>query len=80
MYLEIISPDKKIFSGNISLAQLPGSTGSFEIMENHAPIVSTLSRGKVRIITENGKSETFEIGGGIIESNSNKLIILAEEI
>ena len=80
MYLEIISPDKKIFSGNISLAQLPGSTGSFEIMENHAPIVSTLSRGKVRIITENGQSETFEIGGGIIESNSNKLIILAEEI
>jgi len=80
MYLEIISPDKKIFSGDVSLVQLPGSTGSFEVMENHAPIISSLTNGKVRVIIEDGKEQLFDIGGGVIESNNNKLIILVEEI
>lgn len=80
MILEIISPDKNIFSGNVSLVQLPGVTGSFEIMNNHAPIVSILSKGKVRIITEEGQEKSFDIGGGVFESNNNKLIVLSEDI
>ncbi|MCF8372868.1 MAG: ATP synthase F1 subunit epsilon [Bacteroidales bacterium] len=78
MFVEIVTPDKKIFSGEATLAQLPGSNGSFEIMNNHAPIISTLNRGKVRIIAADGKEYSFDIAGGVIESAENKIIILAE--
>ena len=80
MFLEIVTPDKKIFSGEAKLAQLPGSSGSFEIMNNHAPIISTLSRGKVRVVSDEDKEYTFDIEGGVIESGENKIIILAETV
>lgn len=78
MFIEIVTPDKKIFSGEVKLAQLPGSGGSFEIMNHHAPIISTLNKGKVRVVLEDGKEHSFEIEGGVIESAENKIIILAE--
>ncbi|MEA3445006.1 MAG: ATP synthase F1 subunit epsilon [Bacteroidota bacterium] len=80
MFLEIVTPDKKIFSGEVKLAQLPGSHGSFEILNNHAPIVSSLNKGKVRIIDSEDKEFSFDIGGGVIESADNKVIILAETV
>jgi F-type H+-transporting ATPase subunit epsilon len=80
MFLEIVTPDKKIFSGEARMAQLPGSSGSFEIMNNHAPLISTLNKGKVRVILEDGKEYSFEIAGGVIESADNKIIILAETV
>lgn len=78
MLIEIISPDKKLFAGEAKVVQLPGSNGSFELLNNHAPIVSTLSRGKIRIVTEANKELSFDIGGGVLEMNDNKVIILAE--
>ena len=78
MFLEIVTPDKKIFSGETKLAQLPGSNGSFEIMNNHAPIISTLNKGKIRLISVEDKEFSFDIEGGVIESAENKIIILAE--
>jgi F-type H+-transporting ATPase subunit epsilon len=80
MTLEIITPDKKLFSGEVKVIQLPGSEGSFELLNNHAPIVSTLSIGKIRIVTEQNKEQSFEIGGGVVEMNNNKVIILAESV
>lgn len=77
MYLEIITPDTKIFSGEIRLIQVPGTKGSFAVLRNHAPIISTLEPGKIRIITQNGEENFFTIDGGIIEVKDNKVIVLA---
>jgi F-type H+-transporting ATPase subunit epsilon len=78
MHLEIITPEKKLFTGEINLLQVPGSNGSFEILKNHAPIISTLEGGKIKIRTEAGQYSYFEIQGGVIEAKSNKIIVLAE--
>ena len=78
MQLEIISPEKTMYEGSAKLVQLPGSNGSFEIMDNHAPIISTLKKGKIKIISENNQTEFIDINGGVIEMMKNKIIILAE--
>jgi len=80
MHLEIITPDKKVFEGEVKLVQLPGSKGKFEILKNHAPIISTLEKGIMKIQDENGKEHFFEIDGGIIENKSNKIIVLVESV
>ncbi|HZL11602.1 MAG TPA: ATP synthase F1 subunit epsilon [Prolixibacteraceae bacterium] len=80
MILEIITPDKKVYSGQVKLVQLPGSKGSFEIMKHHAPIISTLEKGKIKVEEENGQVLFFEIEGGIVENKDNKIIVLAESI
>ena len=78
MQLEIVTPENKLFSGDIKLVQLPGSKGSFEILRNHAPIISTLDIGIVKLITMEGKEMQFEIKGGVVEASYNKIIVLAE--
>ena len=78
MHLEIITPDKKIFEGEVKLIQLPGSKGRFEMLKNHAPIISTLEKGTIKIHDENGKELFFNIDGGVIENKSNKIIVLVE--
>jgi F-type H+-transporting ATPase subunit epsilon len=80
MYLEIITPEKKLFAGEIKLVQVPGSKGSFEILKNHAPIISTLEKGTVKILSPVGVETTFNIGGGVIEAKENKIILLAESV
>ena len=77
MNLEIITPDTTIYKGEAELVQLPGIDGSFEILNNHAPLISALKQGKVKI-KKNGKEEFFEINGGVIEVLKNKVLILAE--
>ncbi|NQU34809.1 MAG: ATP synthase F1 subunit epsilon [Bacteroidetes bacterium] len=77
MNLEIITPDKTIYEGEAELVQLPGIDGSFEILNNHAPLISALKQGKVKI-KKNGKEEFFDIKGGVIEVLDNKVLILAE--
>jgi len=78
MYLEIITPEKKLFAGEIKLIQVPGSMGSFEILKKHAPIISTLSEGVVRILSPEGIETKFNIGGGVIEAKEDKIILLAD--
>ena len=78
MFIEIITPDVKIFSGEVSLVQLPGTKGSFEIMNNHAPLISTLAKGKIKIIDTDKKTQFFEIKSGVVEMQKNKIIVLAE--
>ncbi len=77
MKLEIITPDRTIYTGEAELVQLPGIDGSFEILNNHAPLISALKQGKVKI-KKDGKEEFFEINGGVIEVLENKVLILAE--
>ncbi len=77
MNLEIITPDTTIYKGEAELVQLPGIDGSFEILNNHAPLISALRQGKIKIKT-NGKENFFDINGGVIEVLENKVLILAE--
>ncbi len=78
MLLEIIAPDQKLYSGEVDLIQVPGSKGSFEILRNHAPIISTLEQGKIKIVDIKGGTTFFEVDGGVIEVKNNKIIVLAE--
>jgi F-type H+-transporting ATPase subunit epsilon len=80
MQLEIITPDQKVYSGDIKLVKVPGSKGSFEILKNHAPIISTLDNGEVKIIDMQDKTVFYEISGGVIEVKQNNIIILAESV
>jgi F-type H+-transporting ATPase subunit epsilon len=77
MNLEIITPDKTIFKGEVDLVQLPGIDGSFEILNNHAPLISALREGIIKI--QKGKTEDFfEVKAGVIEVLDNKVLVLAE--
>jgi len=78
MNIEIVTPDTTIFTGTGSLVQLPGIDGSFEILNNHAPLISVLKQGKIKIKNESNKDQFFEIKGGVVEVLNNKILILAE--
>lgn len=78
MHLEIIKPDAELYSGDVVSVQVPGANGLFEILNDHMPIVSNLTAGKVRVIDTNNQTEYFEISGGVIEMNNNKITVLAD--
>ncbi|MDD4107632.1 MAG: ATP synthase F1 subunit epsilon [Prolixibacteraceae bacterium] len=78
MLLEIISPEKRIYTDRVKRVRLPGSKGLFEILNNHAPIISTLEKGTIRVIDMNDARKYFKINGGIIENRENKIIVLIE--
>jgi len=78
--VEIITPDATIFTGeDVGLVQLPGLDGSFEVLTNHAPLISVLKNGKVKVVMKKDKTEHFfDIKGGVIEVLNNTVLILAE--
>lgn len=78
MHLEIITPEKSIFKGEIDSAIFPGTEGSFGVLPNHSSIISTLKKGDISVIDENKKSNVFAINGGVVEVSNNKIIVLAE--
>jgi F-type H+-transporting ATPase subunit epsilon len=80
MELEILTPDKKLYSGKIKLVKLPGTDGSFEILKNHAPIISTLEKGQIKIIDINNELEFFDISDGVVEVFNNKIVVLVGSI
>jgi len=77
MFLDIITPDKKVFSGDVSSITVPGTKGIFQVLNNHAPIISTLSKGVVKYKTIEGE-KTVSINSGVIEVLKNKIILLLE--
>lgn len=79
MLLEVLTPDKKVFSGEVSSVSVPGAKGSFEVLNNHAPIISTLDKGTLKIKAKDGNQE-MKISGGVIEVLSNKVVVLVESI
>lgn len=78
--LEIISPNKKIYKGHIESVTVPGAKGEFQVLYNHADLVSTLATGRIKIINEKKEEIYFASSGGVIEIIKNKITILAEEI
>jgi F-type H+-transporting ATPase subunit epsilon len=77
MQLEIITPEKNVYQGEVELVNLPGSDGSFGLLNDHAPLISTLKEGEIKIV-ENGKEQVFPVKGEVVEVNKNKVIVLAE--
>jgi F-type H+-transporting ATPase subunit epsilon len=79
MQLEIVTPEHKVFSGEVYGIQLPGVEGSFEILQNHAPMVAALGAGKMKILKDKSSShETYQINGGFVETLNNKTTVLLE--
>ena len=79
MQLEIITPDKTIFDGEVESATFPGSKGSFQVLKDHAALISSLDKGKVSY-KQNGVTEEITVNGGIVEVLNNHIILLAEEV
>ncbi|MBL0355826.1 MAG: ATP synthase F1 subunit epsilon [Chitinophagaceae bacterium] len=78
MILEILTPERKIFSGDVYGVQLPGISGSFEVLEKHAPLVSALKAGKLKILTDKTNTVSYAIQSGFAEVINNKTTVLVE--
>ena len=79
MQLEIITPDKKVYSGDVTSVSVPGAKGRFEMLNNHAAVISTLLNGKVKIKDKEGV-KSFDVKGGVVENLKNTIVILAESV
>jgi F-type H+-transporting ATPase subunit epsilon len=80
MNLEIVTPNSKVYEGEITSIALPGIDGSFQILNNHAPIVSALGAGKMTVVDADSQTQEYTISGGVVEMNDNKVIVLAESV
>ena len=78
MKLEIITPDKKLYEGQVKSAIFPGAEGSFGVLNNHAAMIATLKKGNIELIEENNSSQSFAVKGGVVEVFKNKVIVLAD--
>ncbi len=78
MTLEILTPEKKIFSGEVYGVQLPGITGLFEVLDKHAPLVSALGKGNLKILKSKNDFENYAIQSGFVEVLNNKATVLIE--
>ncbi|GJQ32935.1 MAG: ATP synthase epsilon chain [Ignavibacteriaceae bacterium] len=79
-YLEILTPSKKVYEGNVVSVSLPGTVGEFQILHDHAPIISTLDVGKMKIRTTADGESVFAISNGVAEVLKNKVLILVRSI
>ena len=92
MHLEIVSPEATLYRGEVSAVTVPGANGEFQMLENHAPIISLLQAGTLKVVGENGITEDFEtrfrngpngsflldIRSGTVELKDNRMIVLAD--
>ncbi|RJP64178.1 MAG: ATP synthase F1 subunit epsilon [Ignavibacteriales bacterium] len=76
--LEIITPSKVIYSGNVKSITVPGTKGSFQVLYNHAPIISTFEIGRIKIVDTDDRELNFATSGGTVEVSNNKILVLAE--
>jgi F-type H+-transporting ATPase subunit epsilon len=79
MTLEILTPEKKLFSGEVVGVQMPGISGSFEVLDKHAPLVSALKAGRLKVLRDkHHHTAYFDIQGGFVEVLNNKVTVLVE--
>lgn len=78
MQLEILTPEHKIYSGNVYGVQLPGTEGSFEILDKHAAMVASLGTGRMKVLKDKNTSEAYDISSGFVEVLNNKVSVLIE--
>jgi F-type H+-transporting ATPase subunit epsilon len=80
MNLVVLSPDKEIFSGAVKSVQVPGEDGGFQLLENHAAIVSSLVKGAVNVVKANGEKLSFKVDGGFVEMLNNEVSLLVSGV
>ncbi|MEA1886434.1 MAG: ATP synthase F1 subunit epsilon [Bacteroidota bacterium] len=80
MKIEIITPEEKVYEGDIRSLKVPGKKGAFQVLKDHAAIVSTLVEGKVTVTDMKGIDSEFKIEGGVVEVRNNTIILLAESV
>lgn len=78
MKVKITKPDATLYEGDVKLLQLPGTGGQFEILDNHAPIISSMGKGALRLIDLEGAEKTFDIRGGVVKGQKNDILILVQ--
>jgi len=78
--ISVLTPESEIFSGPIKSVKIPGVNGQFEILKNHAPLLSALGKGDVRILKDDGQSFNFEIESGFIEVLRNEVALLVRGV
>ena len=78
MKLNIITPEDTLYEGKVKSVQLQGTDGKFQLLNNHAPIISALAKGKIKITDNNDQTIEYEINGGLVEMSKNKIQILAQ--
>ena len=78
MNLEILTPEKKLFSDEVYGVQLPGVAGSFEVLDKHAPLISALKSGRVKVLNDRNHTSFFEIRSGFVEVIANRVTVLVE--
>lgn len=78
MLLEILTPEKKLYTGEVYGIQLPGVDGSFEILDRHAPLIAALGEGKMKVLKDKSNAELYTITGGFVEMLNNKATVLVE--
>lgn len=78
--LEIVTPESEIFSGAVQSLSVPGMDGRFQVLYNHAPIISTLDKGTLKVVTETGETQEFNVQGGVVEVMKNRAIVLVERV
>lgn len=78
MKVKITKPDATLYEGEAKLLQLPGTGGLFEILENHAPIISSMGKGVLRLVDAEGAEQTFDIRGGVVKGQKNDILILVQ--
>ncbi|MDR0812209.1 MAG: ATP synthase F1 subunit epsilon [Paludibacter sp.] len=78
MKLEIITPEKTVFAGEVTSVTLPGEGGLFTVWEHHAPLISALAQGKIRFVDAKNEENELQIEGGFAQVQNNKLVVCAE--
>ena len=80
MFLEIVTPDEKIFEGEVMHATFPGADGSFQVLNNHAAMVSVLGKGDIKYQQEKQKEVLILVEGGVVEVKNNSVNVLVEKV
>lgn len=78
LHLTLVSPERELFSGEVERVTLPGTLGSFTVLQQHAPIVSSLQAGKLTYVTPDGEEHTSEVQGGFMEMSYNTLSVCVD--
>ena len=78
MNLEILTPERKLFSDEVYGVQLPGVSGSFEVLDKHAALISALKNGRIKVLNDKNHSTLFEIRSGFVEVIANRVTVLVE--
>ncbi len=80
MHLDIITPDQRVFQGEAVSVTFPGLDGSFEVLNNHAPLIGVLQAGPIVVRPATGAATTFRVDGGVVEVLNNNVVVLAEAL